>query len=258
MNPQISSRTRVSTDQEKRWRNEMTQKSQGDMSAMGATRGYFDVQGASPWVRPSEGGKRKYNSFHVVIDGKPTQEEMLKLGEIQDKYGFYGTSDLGKSGVFVGFNFDYGPKELKAMRQAFEADVKDALGKRLKGVKMVKSEGDYPGYEAKWEEPQGSGAVTRQFMEYLDSAKEQNPLLAEFYAQKPSAELQKLMESMNIRDIEAPAKYGVGQPRKDVLNARDIFSEYGIEGLRDALNRGEYLPAVGAVPVGIDLFKDNE
>lgn len=258
MNPQISSRTRVKTDQEKRWRNEMTPESQAEMSAMGATRGYFDVQGASPWVRPSEGGKRKYNSFHVVLDGKPTEEEMLKLGEIQDKYGFYGTSDLGKSGVFIGFNFDYGPKELKAMRKAFEGDVKDALGKRVKGIKMVKSEGDYPGFETKWTEPQGSGAVTRQLMEYLDTAKGQNPTLEQLYAQRPSDELRNIMREMNLRDIKAPEKYGVGQPRKDVLNARDIFAEYGIEGLRDALNRGEYLPAVGAVPVGMDLFKDNE
>lgn len=246
MNPQISTRTRVSTDQQRRWRNETTPESQGSMSAMGATRGYFDVQGASPWVKPSEGGKRKYSAFHVVIDGKPTQEEMMKLGEIQNKYGFYGTSDLGKSGVFIGFNFDYGPKELKSMRKAFESDVKDALGNRVKGVKMVKSEGDYPAYEGKWEEPQGSGAVTRQFMEYLDTAKGQNPLLAEFYAQRPSTELQKLMESMNIRDIKAPEKFGVGAPRQDVLNAREIFAREGLEGLRKALEKGAYLPAVGA------------
>ena len=253
MNPQISTRTRVSTDQQRRWRNETTPESQGSMSAMGATRGYFDVQGASPWVKPSEGGKRKYSAFHVVIDGKPTQEEMMKLGEIQNKYGFYGTSDLGKSGVFIGFNFDYGPKELKSMRKAFESDVKDALGNRVKGVKMVKSEGDYPGYEGKWEEPQGSGAVTRQLMEYLDTAKGQNPLLAEFYAQRPSTELQKLMESMNIRDIKAPEKFGVGAPRKDVLNAREIFAREGIEGLRKALEGGAYLPAVGVIGLeGLD------
>lgn len=253
MNPQISTRTRVSTDQQRRWRNETTPESQAEMSAMGATRGYFDVQGASPWVKPSEGGKRKYSAFHVVIDGKPTQEEMMKLGEIQNKYGFYGTSDLGKSGVFIGFNFDYGPKELKSMRKAFESDVKDALGNRVKGVKMVKSEGDYPGYEGKWEEPQGSGAVTRQLMEYLDTAKGQNPLLAEFYAQRPSTELQKLMESMNIRDIKAPEKFGVGAPRQDVLNAREIFAREGIEGLRKALEGGAYLPAVGVIGLeGLD------
>ncbi len=254
MNPQVSTRTKIDTEQQRRWRNEMTPESQANMNALGATRGYFDVQGASPWVRPSEGGKRKYNAFHVVVDGKPTQEEMMKLGEIQNKYGFYGTSDLGKSGVFVGFNFDYGLKDLKKMKSAFEADVKEALGNRVKGVKMVKSEGDYPGYEGKWEAPQGKGEVTRQFMDYLGGAAEQNPLLAEFYAQKPSTELQKLMESMNIRDIEAPAKYGVGAPRKDVLNAREIFAREGVEGLRRALERGEYLPAVGAI--GLEGLND--
>jgi hypothetical protein len=256
-NPQISSRTLVKSDKGRYNENLIAEPDKASMSALGATRGYLDVQGASPWVRPSQGSGRLYNGFHISLNGKPTEKEMRKIGEIQARYGFWGAGDLGKSGVYVGFNPEMTRDDLNKMQRAFRKDIKEALGDRVAGVKMMKSEGDYPAFEEAWQAPQGTGAVTRQLMEYLDTAKEKNPLLAEYYAQKPSTELQKLMQEMNIRDIKAPEKYGVGAPREDVMKARDIFAEYGIEGLRDALNRGEYLPAAVAIPSGIELFRDD-
>jgi hypothetical protein len=54
---------------------------------------------------------------------------------------------------------------------------------------------------------------------------------------------------MNLRDIEAQSKYGVGAPRQDVLNARNIVSESGLQGLEDALKRGDIaLPAAMSIP----------
>lgn len=268
INPQVNTRNIVKPNTAKRRSNTMDDKSSADMSALGALRGYLDVQGASPWVRPSEGGKRLYNGFHIVLDGEPTPTEMAKIGEIQDSHGFNGASDLGKSGVFVGFNFDIGPKELAEIHPNFEADLRSALGDKLKGVKQVKTEGDYPGYENVFSpmkvgpEPvahnqEGKGYATHKLLEYLDSASDTEPLLKEFYAQKPKIELQALMQQMNQRDEAAPLRYGVGAPRQDVMNARNIFADEGVEGLRKAFEQNKYLPsALLGVPL-LDNQDDN-
>ena len=92
--------------------------------------------------------------------------------------------------------------------------------------------GPYPNRPIKMIVPYAAGIspdVVARLMEH-------DPLVAEKLSQ------------MNLRDIAAQSKYGVGAPRKDVLNAREIISKYGLSGLKDALERGEYLPAALAIP----------
>ena len=120
---------------------------------------------------------------------------------------------------------------------------------KLKKIERVRTQGGYKSYEDVFgKEHEGSGKATRQLFDYLSEASKDAPGAVNRLMESDD-QLAKLLKDMNMRDIKASVKYNVGQPRQDVLNARDILADKGLTGLMKALEEGKYLPAAAVIPL---------
>lgn len=215
-----------------------------------AVRGYVGYQGATPWHKTWVGGQGTASpDVAVSAPGGPLSREGLMMARaIGQKYGLPDVIDTGQGVTMTNFGL-IGPRRglsPKAVNSLNE-DLYSALGRPVEAAR-AKTDFGYPGYEGTWEAGQGSGAATRQMLDYTDAAPaatqaalDQNPYIPE------------VARNMLERDAEMAARYGGA--REDVQNARRIIAEAGPgwrEALRAALARGDVaLPAVLLGALGI-------
>lgn len=225
--------------------------SEGLMDAMNALRGYVDVQGASPWIKPLPGKATPSTSLHLNINEPLTLEEMQRLTALGKEHGFDGVIDLGSHGIILGFNekLKTGQDLTKMLKSGLKDKLDITLPGKLENVQRIRTQGGYPSYEAAFgKEHEGTGKATQQLFDYLSEAEKKAPAATARMHEGLTPEFADLLQRMNERDIAAQEAYGVGAPRKDVLNARNILSKSGLGGLKKAMEEGAYLPAAVAVP----------
>lgn len=221
------------------------------MDAMSALRGYFDVQGASPWIKPVPGAVTPSTSLHLKLNKPLSENEMQSLTKTANDHGFTGVIDLGKDGVMLAFNdaVKSGQDLAKMLKEGFRDKLHEAVPDKIGSMQRVRTEGGYKGFEDVWAKAhEGSGKATQQLFDYLKEAEKNAPDVVKRLLDADPV-IAKQLEKMNKRDIEAASKYGIGEPRKDVLNAREIVSKEGLSGLEKALKSKQYLPAAFALPL---------
>jgi hypothetical protein len=250
-NPQYQARSLIGVSQDPELGPIVQPQSAKLMDAMNAIRGFVDVQGASPWIKSFTPKKiEDATSIHLKLTHPITSDEMIKLNEVAQKNGFQGVTDLAHDGVIIGFNDNIknGRQLKKLLDSSLSKDIKSIMPEKVTDIKRIRTEGGYPSYEDVFgAHNEGTGKATKQLLDYISQAQEGSPdVVARLMKHDPL--IAEKLTQMNLRDIEAQSKYGVGAPRKDVLNARDIVSKYGLSGLKGALDRGEYLPAALAIP----------
>ena len=214
-----------------------------------ATRAYIDVQGAGAWNKPVMGNKTGGSpsvAASVRGGGLLSPEQVQQAREISGRYGLPDVVD-NRSGLLM-TNFDdanvYGPP-----RPAMKSAQLKEMAKELKGVGVfddVQRASVSSGYQSMFEmgADQGSGAVTRQYLDAMDAlpagtrkAIDNNPYIAEV--------------ALNKLELDESLAARLGGTREDVQNARRIIGEGpGFLGrLRAAVGAGVVLPAIAAFVV---------
>jgi len=249
LNPQSQARSLVALKPGKEGV-ELQPQSKALMDVQNALRGYLDVQGASPWIKPLPGKVTPSTSLHLKLTEPLNQQEMSVLNNVASSHGFNGVVDLGDHGVILGFNdaIKSGQDLKKLLGSGLEEKLNSIFPEKLTEIKRIRTEGGYPSFEdVLGKEHEGTGAATKRLLQYLEEGKESAPdVAARLMDSNPV--LAEHLRKLNARDIAAQQKYGVGAPRKDILNARDIISKSGLSGLKKSLEEGAYLPAALAVP----------
>jgi len=173
-------------------------------------------------------------------------EQVQQAREISGRYGLPDVVD-NRSGLLM-TSFDdanvYGPP-----RPAMKAAQFKKMAKELEGIAIfddVQRASVSSGYQSMFEmgADQGSGAVTRQYLDAMDAlpagtrkAIDNNPYIAEV--------------ALNKLELDESLAARLGGTREDVQNARRIIGEGpGFLGrLRTAVGAGVVLPAIAAFVV---------
>ncbi len=218
------------------------------LDAAEAVRGYMTAQGGSPYsgMLPDAGGA----GFYIPREGKVPEGVMKQLAPAA-RDDFY-VADTG-AGVNVMPSGDrVSPEGFNALRQAFSTEVGgDAPYTALPKIVPASQRGGYVDFESAWQQPAGSGAVAREMLRRVDAL--------------PATQQRALSEALmqpagDIYGIYERANKNKGLPvREDLMNALKILRTQGIEGLREALKRGDYI--AGLAPIlapGLGLMPGNE
>lgn len=210
-----------------------------------ATRAYVDVQGAGAWHKPWPAKKISEVSGVSV----PAAERPRSLGEIQAlqevgrKYGVPDVVDTGNGVTLT--NFEGAGKPLGKKQMAALNNEIFALSNEYGVARPMNVDSGYLGYEDAWRAGEGSGEATRGLLDVVDrspggavEAMDNNPYLAQ-------AALDRI-----ARDKKWSKKWGA--TRKDIENARRIIGDGPgwVGRLRDALQKGAVLPAIGTLVFG--------
>lgn len=245
-NPQYQARSLVGMSQDPELGAIVQPQSAKLMDAMNAIRGYVDVQGASPWVKPITPKKvSDATSIHIKLTHPITSDEILSLNKVAQDHGF-DVADLAHDGVILGFNENIkdGKQLKKLLDSGLSKQIHEAIPDKVTDIKRIRTEGGYPSYSDVFgSHNEGTGKATQQLFDYIKKAQEGSPdVVAKLMEHDPL--IAEKLAQMNLRDIQAQSKYGVGAPRKDVLTARDIIAKKGLSGLKEALESGVALPAM--------------
>ena len=194
---------------------------QRQLTGAEAGRGYMTAQRGSPWhaMMPNEQG----GSLVLPLEKKADPEKMGLTSALLG--GEYDLADTG-AGVSV-LNFGDVPAIKDADRLSALMGSKDA--------QRATQAGDYINYGPAWEQKEGSGAATRQFLDIYGGlrAPEKQGLSAGM--QEISPELLEIYQSVS-KSKKMPT-------REDLMNALRIIRDKGVPGLIAALAAGEALPA---------------
>lgn len=208
-----------------------------------ATRAYIDVQGAGAWNKPVMGNKTGESpsvAASVRGGGLLSPEQVQQAREISGRYGLPDVVDNRSGLLMTNFGNMPAPMPAKQLR---------AMAEELKGVGVfddVQRASVSSGYQSMFEmgADQGSGAVTRQYLDAMDAlptgtrkAIDNNPYIAEV--------------ALNKLELDESLAARLGGTREDVQNARRIIGEGpGFLGrLRTAVGAGVVLPAIAAFVV---------
>lgn len=230
------------------------------MSMAESVRAYLTGQGAGAWSKPVYGVKAsKVKGVEIKTSGPLSREQIIELKSKGEVYGLTDVIDYGDSVVLTSFSRDidrrainhdlaidtHGSKGI-GDETLFEAE----FGRVIPGAKaeLVGLDSDYLAFEGTWEQGVGSGAATRQLMEYLTKGTDRTS------AAHAPAIIEKLDKSPELRQKAMDLFYHSnereammwGPAREDLQNARKIFSESGFAGLFKALEKGSI-----ALPVGL-------
>jgi len=208
-----------------------------------ATRAYVDVQGAGAWNKPVTGNKTgaSPSAFASVPDGGLlSTDQVQQARDISARYGLPDVVDNNSGLLMTNFENMPAPMPAKQLR---------AMSEELKGIGVfddVQRASVSSGYQSMFEmgADQGSGAVTRQYLDGMDAlpagtrnAIDNNPYLADV--------------ALNKLELDESLAARLGGTREDVQNARRIIGEGpGFLGrLRTAVEAGAVLPAIAAFVV---------
>ena len=215
-----------------------------------SSRAFIDVQNAGAYHKVIPDAQTKAadrTSVNVDLPGSPSPEQMSQASELASQNGYF-VVDTGNGVNFVNDTYS----SLGAQRTGVQVgkDLKGSFGQQIEALfgapgNRVKVQAGYEDYEAAWQSGQGSGKATEQFINKLD----ENPTFA--LSIEPA--LQRKAAANIVRD-DASGFTG----REDVRNARQIFVDRGIEGLRSALKNGAVLPAIAAAVLSPLALKDSD
>ena len=191
------------------------------LTAAEALRGSMTGQHGSPWNLqiPTERGE----SFFFPLEAKADPERMGLSAALQG--GDTALADTGAGTAMINFG---GPITRE------EAEV---IGNRLGSSSVVptKNVSDYVDYSEDWMQPEGSGAVTRKMLGYVNKLSEKEKKNLSKAVQAPAGDLYSLFEST--------ARSRNDETRKDLMNLLRVLRDKGIPGVTAGLIAGEAFPA---------------
>lgn len=202
-------------------------------------RAYIDAQNMGAWHKNIFGDKTKASaatSVRVHLDRALSEPEMKRLAVVAEKHGF-GVSDTGEGVTLM--NFGGGPADGTAVNKALRGELGKELnemfpGARVERARTISDAVDFQ--DAMQAANAGQGKATRQLMGLLDDPT--SPATAGKIGNDPRVRAKAAANAE--RDAATAGRYG--PVRDDIQNARRIFSQEGIEGLRRALAEGMSLP----------------
>jgi hypothetical protein len=218
-----------------------------------SARAYMDVQNAGAWhkvIPNTQTAVGDRNSLSIPMSGSPSEDQMRKISELATANGMFAV-DTGKGISLI--NDQYSTIGAGRTGTSLGKELQGDLGEKLQKVvgsrgERVKIEGGYQDYESLWRAGQGSSKATQKFIDDMAS----NPKFAESIEpalrQKAAANLK--------RDADFSAQTGT-KVRQDVQEARKIFSEKGLAGLKKALKGGAVLPAAAAVVLAPEMMESD-
>ncbi len=218
-----------------------------------SARAYMDVQNAGAWhkvIPNTQTAVGDRNSLSIPMSGSPSEDQMRKISELATANGMFAV-DTGKGISLI--NDQYSTIGAARTGTSLGKELQGDLGEKLQKVvgskgERVKIEGGYQDYESLWRAGQGSSKATQKFIDDMAS----NPKFAESIEpalrQKAAANLK--------RDADFSAQTGT-KVRQDVQEARKIFSEKGLAGLKKALKGGAVLPAAAAVVLAPEMMESD-
>jgi hypothetical protein len=228
-----------------------------DMLNAGETlRAYFDAQEMGASHRLLDSGKAgQMNAIRVPFDRILNENEMKDLGQATGRFGFHPV-DTGQ-GISL-LNFGNGPTP-KALPKLIRGELGTAIDSVLQTAGTAKRARQFSNATLQDEsgrplmaaENEGSGKATRALFGAID-----NPEILAIAQKLDSPALRQTARDRLQRDAEF-AK-ATGDPvRKDIQNARRIIAKSGLAGLRRALAKGAYLPAVAGL-LGLGLSAQDQ
>jgi hypothetical protein len=206
-------------------------------------RGYVGGQGASAWHYPNvEARSDAAGSLFLPAEGPVPLDILERMGAIGSDYGLPDFVDTGR-GVTMS-NFYPGPPTGGQTRENLASGMDDALrGLNLGEPQRAEVLSGYLPILEKGDDPRqgmpGSGWATDQLLSMADA----RPDLAARLDASPAIR-QRAGAQADIDQMYSMA--GAGPTREDLQAARRIFSEQGLEGLREARRRGVALPGIAA------------
>jgi hypothetical protein len=233
------------------------------MSAVEATRAYVDGQEMGAWHKMLPGQQVGVSrSASIPHAGPLTTQEMADLSEAVTPYGF-NISDTG-DGVSLMNGLDTGgsrgpvdgnalkkllaeapDRGMTAGKKKIQGPQRASLGAKIEGalprakgpidVARLDADAYFTGLER---ENAGSGKATAQLLDLLEA----NPTILDKFDASASVR-QRVLDRMT-RDSDVAARTGMPL-RADLQRAREIIATSGFKGLRQALQAGVVLPAVG-------------
>jgi hypothetical protein len=222
-----------------------------------AVRPVIDAQNASAWHKPLAGSGMKQSeagSWRVPLDRPMTRDEASEVSDLAGAYGYPNVVDTGKGLTIT--NFADAPTGAHA-KSAGDEGMVGILGRVLPDAKTptrLRVEGGGHDYSDEWKQGVGSGAVTRKMLDKLDQAP--GTLAQQLDASDAVPQAARMRME---RDAEVAAK--TGDPvREDIQNLRRIVGEGpGWQNrLKEALARGEILPALAAAYLGAGALQGDE
>ena len=202
------------------------------------SRAYVNYQGAGAWnkiIPDTQTRMGERSSIRVEMDRAATNDELARINEIATQNGMFAV-DTGSGINIINDKFtDIGANRTGV---TLGQELKGDMGRQIKeifGKNVVrgKIETGYLDYENLWKSGEGA---TAKFLDDLDS----NPKIRD--AMEPAL---KDAARFNLQKDADLARTSGLPVRDDVQEARRILSEEGINGLREAIEKGVILPAVG-------------
>jgi hypothetical protein len=205
------------------------------LNAAEAARGYMTAQGGSAWsgmVPDPEGG-----GLYIPREGKVPPELMKQLGTPAS--GDFYLADTGAGINAMPANGQISPEGFNALRRTFATEVEgEAPYTALPTMVRASPRSGYVDFEDAWKAEPGSGAVATKLFEQVD--------------QLPGSQQSALSEALmqpagDLYENYRRAQKNKGLPvREDLMNALQILRTQGLEGLREALKRGDFIAGLGA------------
>jgi hypothetical protein len=219
-----------------------------------SVRGMVDVQGGEAYFRLFTGADPSVSSSILIPLNRPlTRDEMIKLTAVTDKYGIGATADTGRGVDLMRFDEGADADSSEALlNQGMGPEIRQVLpdlaGARIAPVRQV---GGYVDLENAWQQPPGSGAVSREVAGVLqpDTAA----------ALDASPEVKTKLLQKNAADIADAQR--TGRPlRQDVIALRQYLHDHGFVAFLDRVAKtgGVGLPAAAlGVLLGEDALRDD-
>lgn len=206
------------------------------LDAAEAMRGYMTGQGGSAYsgMQPAAGGAGVY----LPREGKMSDEMATTLAGMGERGGFF-TADTGAGVNLLPSGERIGDQAFNDIRRTLSREMTpegQAPYTALPEMRRANPVGGYIDYADAWRAEPGSGAVARQMLGYVD--------------QLPGNQQRSLSEAAmgvagDVMDKTLKAATRNNLPvRDDLINALKILREQGIDGLREALKRGDYIASL--------------
>lgn len=219
----------------------MTPGSDRALTAVEASRAYFDAQEAGAWHRLLPAENAAAYSGAGINFGRPfTRADMEKVAPLFESKGYYLASAPDGLTVMANDSTKTGKDFAAEVRGILKTNKEVFAGA---GVDFGALKSNYVDYGGAWQSGT-PGAVTNEMLKYLDAAPKTAGLL------DASQGYRSTVLARNARDADA-AKAGYGVSRPDMERARQIFAKDGYEGLRRAAAAGT-VPAAAMVFFGQD------